>query len=1170
MPDSSSWGVFLSYRREDAGPYARLLQSQLRERIPDARVFMDLDSIEAGLDFAEVIRAAVDSCTVFVALIGRQWATLVDEQGQRRLDNPDDFVRFEVQTALERGVRVIPVLVDDAKPLRQQELPPELRKLAQLNALEMSYGRYQYDADRLLDLIEHVLAARPGSGTGSYARDIRPEGNAPTEEGRAFAMGLPQGTVTFLFTDLEGSTRRREAHPQEMRDALARHDAIVRGAVESHGGVVFSTMGDGMAAVFASAREPVRAVLAAQQGLAAVDWGEVTGPLAARMGLLTDEGVLGGEHYLNQPLNRCARLMAAGHGGQALVSGATALLVGEDLPDGCALVDLGEHRLRDLARPVRIFQLTGPGLRADFPPLRTLEGFAGNLPVQLSSFVGRADELAGLAAAMARSPLVTVTGPGGVGKTRLALHAAADQLPSFRDGAWLCELHPAGDGEMMAQAVLAALRARPRTGLSTAGSVVEFLRTRTALLLVLDNCEHLAAAAAALAADILRGCPGVRILATSRQALGVGGEQVFGLRPLSLPPQEATMAAAAASDAVSLFVQRAAAARGDFSLSPANVAAVGEICRRLDGIPLAIELAAARVAALRPAEIAGLLDERFRLLTRGRADAASRQQTLQATVEWSYALLGEADRRVFDGLGVFPASFDAAAATAVAGSGLQRWDIMDSLTDLVGKSMVAEEEGPDQTSRYRLLETMRAYARQQLAAVGEQDRLLCRHAEHYAAFAERAGPELAGPAQLEWQPRIRAERDNLQAAVTWALTSSDQARPLAFRIVAALAGFALTSPSTAGGWAEACLAQIGACPPELRGMVIAAAAWSAFFAGDIPLAQRRAEDALQDPAAGDPISLGMLRSVLAQICTLTGQPERGASIAREGLREAAEQGIELLVGYFHANEAMAWTAAGDYAAARQPAMEAVEVARRVQNPGLSAFAFCTAAGAIWPGDAQAALRLIEDSLALTRAGAFDPVLDIALTWTGFIRAQNGDLPGALAALQEAMAQQHADGNRLLLNMTLQCAAVVLARLGEAEPAVVLSGAFSAHFPPDISAVHQDVKMGVEEAQSLARHALGEAAYSAALARGAAMDDDEVVGYMQGEFRRLAALHAEPGAQAPEITAGPGAAELPGMTVLPGQDDVPPAGLARSGTTIIPARPGVAAAHPPAGSLMSPW
>jgi hypothetical protein len=280
------------------------------------------------------------------------------------------------------------------------------------------------------------------------------------------------------------------------------------------------------------------------------------------------------------------------------------------------------------------------------------------------------------------------------------------------------------------------------------------------------------------------------------------------------------------------------------------------------------------------------------------------------------------------------------------------------------------------------------------------------------------------------------------------------------------------------------------------------------------MARQRAEDALRDPASCDPISLSSLRLALAQTCSLTGQAERGVSIAREGRQEIAELGIEVLVGDFLVAEAMAWTAAGDYAAARLPAMEAVEVARRVQNPALSAFAFCAAAGAIWPGEPQTALTRIEDSLTLTRAGAFDPMLGTALTWAGFIRARNGDLTGALAALQEAMAQQHADGNRLLLGMTLQISAVVLAWLGEAEPAVVLSGAFSAHFPPDISPVHEDVKMGIGEAQSLARQALGEAAYSAALGRGTAMDDDEVVEYAMGELGRLAALRAEPGAAGP--------------------------------------------------------
>ncbi len=795
---------------------------------------------------------------------------------------------------------------------------------------------------------------------------------------------------------------------------------------------------------------------------------------------------------------------------------------------------------------------------------------AGNLPVPLSSFVGRVGELAELATAMARSPLVTVTGVGGVGKTRLALHAAAGQLPSFRDGAWLCELHPAVDEETMAQAVAAALRVRPRPGLSVAGSIVEFLRTKNALV-VLDICEHLLGAPAVLAAGILRSCRGVRLLATSRQALSVEGEQVFGLRPLPLPPPDAGVAAAAASDAVCLFIQRAAAARRDFALTPANVAAVGEVCRRLDGIPLAIELAAARVAALRPAEIAGLLDERFRLLTGGRAEAAARQQTLQATVEWSYALLGQAERRVFDGLGVFPGSFDAAAAADIAAAdGLQRWDILDSLTSLVGKSLVAEDDGPGQTSRYRLLETMRAYARQHLAAAGEPGRLQHRHAEHYAAFAEQAGPELLGRAQLQWQQRIRAEHDNLQAAVTWALTSGGQARPLAFRIVAALAAFAITSPGTVRGWAEACAAQIGACPPELRAAVLAAAAWSALYAGDVTLARRRAEAALQDPADGDPLSLGLLRGALSFICTLTGQPERGASIAREGRQEAAEHGIEVLVGDFHVLEARAWTTAGDRAAARRPALEAVEVARRVQNPALSAAAFYAAAAAIWPGDPQTALMLIEDSLALTRAGAFDAILEGALTIAGIIRARTGDLPGALAALQEAMARQHADGNRLLLGITLEVAAVVLARLGEAEPSAVLSGAFSAHYPPGISPVPKDERLDIGEAQSLARRALGEAAYSAALAQGAAMDDDEVVGYTQGEYRRLASLRAEPRVPAPESPPGAGAADPPGMTVLPGKATFRST-LARPGTTVIPASPrgGDHPARRP-GRPTSPW
>lgn len=745
-------------------------------------------------------------------------------------------------------------------------------------------------------------------------------------------------------------------------------------------------------------------------------------------------------------------------------------------------------------------RLTGPQ-RVLFETAARGGAFAGDLPIPLSSFIGRVDEIADLGAAMHRSALVTVVGAGGVGKTRLALHAAAGERPSFRDGAWLCELHMADDEDTMAQAVLTALRVRARPGISLAGSVVEALRARNALLL-LDNCEHLLSAASALAVNILRDCRDVRILATSRQALSVDGEQVFGLTPLSLPAATASMEAVSASDAVSLFVHRASSVRHGFCLSPGNAVAVVEICRRLDGNPLAIELAAARVAVMRPAEIARLLDERFGLLTHGRADAPGRQRTLEATVEWSYALLNASERYIFNGLGVFPGSFDGSAAAEVMGiGGLRRWDIVDGLMALVAKSMVAEEEGPDQTSRYRLHETMRVYARQQLAGAGQLDVLLQRHAEHYSAFAERARPELLGSRQLDWDRLIRAELDNLHAAVTWAFTRSDQTRQLAFGMVSALAFTVVHGRGAATGWAELAVAQIDTCPPEYRATVIAAAAWSAFWAGDLALAQRRAEDALRQPASSDPLSRGLPRTLLSRTYALTGEPGRGASIVREGRGEAAEQGAPVLDGYLLAMESMAWTAAGDFVAARQPAVEAVDIAREVRNPALSAMAFYAAAGAVWLDEPQRALTLIEDSLALTRVGALDSILGYALSLAAAIRIRSGDLRGALTVLHEATIQQRV-GDLMGLGVTLQRGAVALARLGEAEPSAILSGAVAAHFTPTPVNSTANVWLEIEEAQLLARRALGEAAYNGALQLGAAMDVGMVVDYALAQFGRV--------------------------------------------------------------------
>jgi non-specific serine/threonine protein kinase len=422
---------------------------------------------------------------------------------------------------------------------------------------------------------------------------------------------------------------------------------------------------------------------------------------------------------------------------------------------------------------------------------------------------------------------------------------------------------------------------------------------------------------------------------------------------------------------------------------------------------------------------------------------------------------------------------------------------------------------------------MRAYARHHLTAA-QLTRLARAHAGFYAAFAERAGPELLGPAQLDWLRRIRAERDNLHAAVTWALARGGQAPRFAFRIVTALLALGIASPVITRGWADACLTRLDACPPGLRAPVLAAAARSAYLTGDFPLTQRRAEQALAEPAPGDPLTSWWVRAMLARIYALTGPRERAVSLAREVRQEAAARGIEDFAEASLAWEALAWSIAGDDAAARPPAMEAVEIARRVRNPELSAWASFVAAVAIGPSEPQAALLLFEDSLALARAGAFDSIVGSALMMAGFIRARTGDLPGALAAVQEATVHFHAVGIRH--GHTLRVGAVVLARLGEAGPAAVLSGALAAHFPGLPSGWFEDELR--TETQALVRHALGEAAYDAALSRGAAMDDDEVVRYAVGEFQRVAELLAQPGARAPHAPPGPASGSQPTTAVPP--------------------------------------
>jgi predicted ATPase/class 3 adenylate cyclase len=564
---------------------------------------------------------------------------------------------------------------------------------------------------------------------------------------------LPTGTVTFLFTDLEGSTRLWEEYPEAMRPALARHDEILRDAVEGHNGQVVKTTGDGLHAAFGTAHDAVDAAVGTQLALASEAW-EETGPLTVRIGVHTCEAEARDGDYYGTGVNRAARLMGVAHGGQVLVSAATSELVRDRSVE---LLDLGEHRLRDLGRPERIFQMVHPDLGRDFPPLQSVDAVPTNLPTVRTELIGRSDDIEALAELVARERLVTLTGVGGVGKTRLALGVAATLAADYADGCWLVELAPVAGGDEVAKVTAAAMRS-PTTDLD---ALAAYLADRR-VLIVLDNCEHVLDAAADLVDAVLESAPEVHVVVTSREPLGLDGEQVRRVQSLGVPDEHADASAARSAAAVRLFTERAAAVADGFAVDAGNVEAVVEICRHLDGIPLAIELAAARVRAMPPEEIASRLDERFRLLAGGSRRSQERHRTLLATVAWSHDLLTEDEKVTFRRLTVFHASFDLAAAEAVAGDG--GVDVVECVLRLVDRSLVVYEP---ETGRYRLLETLRQFGADRLADASETEPTRERHARHFLGLVEVVAPGLGDTRFPVAEAALVIELDNLRATADW-------------------------------------------------------------------------------------------------------------------------------------------------------------------------------------------------------------------------------------------------------------------------------------------------------------------------------------------------------------------------------------------------------------------
>jgi predicted ATPase len=686
-------------------------------------------------------------------------------------------------------------------------------------------------------------------------------------------MPPPTGTVTFLFTDIEGSTGRWEAQPSDRRDALAAHDAVLRSAIEAHGGWLFKHTGDGVIAAFSSARNAVDAAVEAQRGL----------KLPVRMGLATGEAELRDGDYFGPTLNRASRMEAAGHGGQVLVATSTAGLV-----DGVDLLDLGEHRLRDLSTPQRVYQVRATGLRETFPPIRTLDSHPNNLQSQLTSFVGREREIREISAVLATSRLVTLAGSGGTGKTRLALQVAAEMLAEFPDGVWVVELAALTDAEGVPGAVGTALGLQDDPLRDPRDVLVGYLRDRQ-LLLLLDNCEHLISVCASLADALLRSSPGLRILATSREALGVAGETTIRVPSLSLPAVTTEPFAAVALsqyEAVRLFVDRAWAADARFALTDSNATAIAQVCFRLDGLPLAIELAAARASALSVDQIAAHLDDRFRLLTGGSRTALPRQQTLRAAVDWSYQLLTEGERAILRRLSVFAGGWSLEAAEAVcSGEQIERGDVLDLLARLVDRSLVVFDPEPE--PRYRLLETVRQFAREKLLDSGEIEAARDAHLGWYVEFAERAGIAVMVADALPWFRRAASEGENVRLAVEWARAAPDP--PFAFLRLIAGFSFAWTlarpvSRREGQQWALEAAGRTRGAPEALRAGVLVVAGRvveSGSHPGSgISLCREAVESARH---AGDPVLLGNALIALGNALWRTEKFEEARATMEETL-----------------------------------------------------------------------------------------------------------------------------------------------------------------------------------------------------------------------------------------------------------------------------------------------
>ena len=908
---------------------------------------------------------------------------------------------------------------------------------------------------------------------------------------------IPSGTVTFLFTDIEGSTRLLQQLGEKYMILLSDHERLLREACESNQGTVVDIHGDSFFVAFPRAGDGVSAAVQAQHTLAAHAWPDGV-RLRVRMGLHTGEPQISDLGYTGIDVHRAARIGAAAHGEQVLLSQTTVDLVGDELPDGVSLLDLGEHRLKDLRQPKHLYQLVIPGLPSDFPPLKSLNVSLNNLPIQLTSFIGREKEITEVRQAMNEYRLVTLTGPGGSGKTRLALQVASEITKDFRDGVCFVALAPIIDQGLVASTIAQTLGVTESGGRPIVDSLKDHLQNKS-LLLLLDNFEQVIAAAP-LVAELLVACSALKILVTSREGLRVSGECEYPVPPLPLPnlKQLPSLESISQYAAVGLFIQRARLVKPDFHITADTAPAVAEICHRLDGLPLAIELAAARIKLLPPRAMLARLEHRLEFLTGGRRDLPARQQTLRNAIAWSYDLLDEAEQKLFRQMSVFVGGATADAVEVVSADLSVRAPFLDQLASLLDKSLLREVEGANDEPRFVMLELLREFGLEQLKASGEEETIRYRHAKYFLELAEQAEARLESAEQVQWMNRIEQEHDNLRAALEWSRTAKE-AGEICLRLATTLGYFwEVRGYFTEGRerLSAALLTEAAQGRMVARAKLLARAAELAYRQSDYAATVELAEESLSIcREVGDQQGIASVLIKLGNAATEAGDYETASTFMEEAL--AIWKELDDKHGTARALISLGWAALrpGDYPLAKARLEEALVLSRELGDTRSIGFELSGLGEvALRLGDYGQATRLLEESLELRRQLGNKWGVGVSLGTLGWVAMRQGDWDRAIARLGESLEVRREIGDQGGSAWCLERLAEVALAQGKPEKAVRLLSTAAALRISLGSVIDPVDQAEYQDRRTALRTELGEERFASAWNEGRALTLEQAIAY----------------------------------------------------------------------------